>query len=58
MIIEKHIEREKRVYDKDLLDDNQRLANAQKQTKNYLDQVVYTNQPTAAYFAQFNTTTR
>ncbi|CAF4142405.1 unnamed protein product, partial [Adineta steineri] len=47
-----------RVYEHDLYDDNQRLANEQRNLKKYLDSVVYTNQPTAAYFMQFNTTTR
>ncbi|CAF1288734.1 unnamed protein product [Adineta steineri] len=58
MIIEKQIEGERRVYEHDLYDDNQRLANEQRNLKKYLDSVVYTNQPTAAYFMQFNTTTR
>jgi hypothetical protein len=58
MIIEKEIERERRTYEHDLYNDNQRLANEQKNLKTYLDQVVYTNQPTAAYFMQFNTTSR
>lgn len=58
MIMEKQIEREKRTYEQDVLHDNQRLATVQHNQKAYLDQVVYTNQPTAAYFMQFNTTTR
>jgi len=58
MILEKEIERERRTYEHDLYNDNQRLANEQKHLKTYLDQVVYTNQPTAAYFMQFNTTSR
>lgn len=56
--MEKQIEREKRTYEQDVLHDNQRLATVQHNQKAYLDQVVYTNQPTAAYFMQFNTTTR
>ncbi len=39
-------------------DENKRLDYEQKSHKNYLDKVVYTNQPTAAYFMQFNTSTR
>lgn len=58
MIIEKHIERERRTYEQDLNKDNQRLANEQRNLKAYLDRVVYTNQPTAAYFTQFNTSSR
>ena len=34
------------------------LAGEQKDQKEYLDNVVYTNPPTAHYFTQFNTTTR
>jgi len=34
------------------------LAGEQKDQKEYLDKVVYTNPPTAHYFTQFNTTTR
>lgn len=56
--MEKQIEREKRTYEKDVYGDNQRLANEQRNLKAYLDRVVYTNQPTAAYFMQFNTTSR
>ena len=58
MIIEKQIEREHREYERNLYDYNQRLANEQRNLKAYLDRVVYTNQPTAAYFMQFNTTSR
>jgi hypothetical protein len=58
MIIEKQIEREKRTLEQDLYGDNQRLSNEQRNLKSYLDNVVYTNQPTAAYFMQFNTTSR
>jgi hypothetical protein len=58
MIAEKQIEREQRTLDHDLYNDNQRLANEQRHLKSYLDRVVYTNQPTAAYFMQFNTSSR
>lgn len=37
---------------------NLALAKEQKDQKDFLDQVVYTNPPTAHYFTQFNTTTR
>jgi len=37
---------------------NLALAVEQKDQKEYLDKVVYTNPPTASYFTQFNTTTR
>jgi hypothetical protein len=58
MIVEKQIEREKRAIEHDIYNDNQRLANEQHNLKEYLDRVIYTNQPTAAYFMQFNTTSR
>ncbi|CAF4129275.1 unnamed protein product [Rotaria socialis] len=58
MIIEKHVEHEKRTFEQDVYNDNQRLANEQRNLKAYLDRVVYTNQPTAAYFMQFNTSSR
>ncbi len=58
MIAENQIEREKRTLEHDIYNDNQRLSNEQKNLKTYLDRVVYTNQPTAAYFMQFNTSSR
>lgn len=58
MIAEKQIERERRALQHDLYQDNQRLSNEQRNLKAYLDRVVYTNQPTAAYFTQFNTSSR
>ena len=38
--------------------DNRRLAQEQNSHKEFLDKEVYTNPPTAAYFMQFNTTSR
>ncbi|CAF0926784.1 unnamed protein product [Adineta ricciae] len=58
MVAEKQMEREQHLYDRDVYNDNQRLAREQRNLKEYLDRVVYTNQPTAAYHAQFNTTSR
>ena len=58
LIVEKHVERERRAVDHEQYNDNQRLANEQRNLKAYLDRVVYTNQPTAAYFTQFNTSSR
>ena len=43
---------------KQLADENKRLGNEQKAFGEYMDKEVYTNEPTAAYFMQFNTTTR
>ncbi len=58
MIAEKQIDRERRTLQQDIYNDNQRLSNEQRNLKGYLDRVVYTNQPTAAYFTQFNTSSR
>ncbi|UJR27279.1 hypothetical protein I4U23_008574 [Adineta vaga] len=58
MIAEKQLERERRTNQHELYYDNQRLSNEQQNLKAYLDRVVYTNQPTAAYFTQFNTSSR
>ncbi|CAF3228176.1 unnamed protein product [Rotaria sp. Silwood2] len=58
MIIEKQVERERRANEHNLYNDNQRLSNEQRNLKAYLDRVVYTNQPTAAYFTQFNNSSR
>ncbi|KAM6144167.1 RIB43A-like with coiled-coils protein 1 isoform 1-T2 [Erethizon dorsatum] len=37
---------------------NQQLAKDQKAQQNYLNSVIYTNQPTAQYYLQFNTSSR
>jgi hypothetical protein len=58
MIAEKQIDRERRAFRHEVNEDNQRLSNEQRNLKAYLDRVVYTNQPTAAYFTQFNTSSR
>ena len=58
MITEKKIERKERELLQKLTDENKRLDYEQKSHKDYLDKVVYTNQPTASYFMQFNTSTR
>ncbi|CAF1565588.1 unnamed protein product [Rotaria magnacalcarata] len=58
MIAERQIERERRAQELNLYNDNQRLSNEQRNLKAYLDRVVYTNQPTAAYFTQFNSSSR
>jgi hypothetical protein len=58
MIAERQLERQERDYARDLTEQNKRLDYEQKSQKNYLNNVVYTNQPTAAYFMQFNTQTR
>lgn len=53
-------EKDRRVKDlnKQLATENNRLGNEQNAHQGYLDKEVYTNRPTAAYFMQWNTTTR
>lgn len=38
--------------------ENNQIADEQKARNNYLENVVFTNQPTMEYFSQFNTSTR
>ena len=58
MIAERQLERREQELARQLEDENRRLNNEQKSHLDYLNKVVYTNQPTAAYFMQFNTSTR
>jgi hypothetical protein len=58
MIIEKQLERKEKELLQNLADENKRLDFEQKSHQDHLKKVVYTNQPTAAYFMQFNTSTR
>lgn len=58
IIAERAIERKKKEIEKDKADENRRLAAEQRAKMDYLDSEVYTNPPTAAYFMQFNTTSR
>lgn len=44
--------------DKQMAEENRQMGVEQKNKKEYLEKVVYTNRPTAAYFDQFNTSTR
>ena len=56
--MEKKKEEEIRELQKRLDEENKRLQFEQKAHQNFLNKTVYTNQPTAAYFMQFNTSTR
>ncbi|KAH9488209.1 Protein Tax-1 [Bulinus truncatus] len=58
LLIERELERKNRDLQKALADENRRLAQEQKAHVDFLNKEVYTNPPTAAYFMQFNTTTR
>lgn len=57
-LLERQQNRMKKELDKQMATDNSRLAQEQKSHKDFLYNEVYTNQPTAAYFMQFNTTSR
>lgn len=51
-------DRRRRDINDQLATENRRLADEQKSHQRYLDQDVYTNVPTAAYFMQWNTCSR
>ena len=57
-MIERELERKRKDLEKAQADENRRLALEQKAHKEFLDKELYTNPPTAAYFMQFNTSTR
>jgi hypothetical protein len=58
LIMEEKTQKTRKQLARSLMLENQRLAAEQKKQLEYLDKEVYTNQPTDAYFSQFNTTTR
>jgi len=58
MLLEREAERKREELNKRNADENRRLAQEQQSHKNFLDKEVYTNPPAAAYFMQFNTSTR
>lgn len=57
-ITEKQVARQEAELRKRQDDENKRLNYEQKSHQEHLNKVAYTNQPTAAYFMQFNTSTR
>ena len=58
IIAERQLERKEKELAKALDEENRRLDYEQKAHLEHLNKVVYTNQPTAAYFMQFNTSSR
>ncbi|GFO15542.1 rib43a-like with coiled-coils protein 2 [Plakobranchus ocellatus] len=58
LLIERELDRKRRELEKAQADENRRLAAEQKAHLDFLNKEVYTNPPSAAYFMQFNTTTR
>jgi vacuolar-type H+-ATPase subunit I/STV1 len=57
-LLERENERRRRALDQQLADENRRLSAEQRSHQDYLTKNVYTNEPTAAYFMQWNTSTR
>ncbi|XP_011646865.1 RIB43A-like with coiled-coils protein 2 isoform X2 [Pogonomyrmex barbatus] len=55
---ERELNQRKSELNKKIAEENLRLAEQQKQHQEYLNQVVYKNQPTAAFYEQFNRATR
>ncbi|KAK3608307.1 hypothetical protein CHS0354_030757 [Potamilus streckersoni] len=58
MLLEREMARKKAELNRQQIDENRRLAQEQRAHQEFLDKEVYTNPPTAAYFMQFNTSTR
>ncbi|XP_050412999.1 RIB43A-like with coiled-coils protein 2 [Patella vulgata] len=58
LLLEREADRKRRDITKQLADENRRLSQEQKAHKDFLYKEVYTNPPTAAYFMQWNTTSR
>jgi hypothetical protein len=57
-LMEREADRVRRGLEEEQVSSNTRLANEQKSNLEYIDKEVYTNRPTAAYFQQWNTTSR
>lgn len=57
-LLEREQERMRRQLLAQVADENRRLGAEQKAHQDYLNKDVYTNKPTAAYFMQWNTSTR
>lgn len=58
LLMEREADRIKKALEKEQVASNARLAAEQKSNQEYMDNEVYTNRPTAAYFQQWNTTSR
>lgn len=58
LLLEREKERLKKELERQQADENKRLAAEQKNHQDFMDKEVYTNKPNAAYFQQWNTTTR
>lgn len=58
LLKEREESRKMKAINREIQEENLRLAAEQKNRNKYFDKVVYTNRPTPDYFSQFNTTTR
>ncbi|KAL5014286.1 hypothetical protein ScPMuIL_008556 [Solemya velum] len=58
MLIERELERKRKEIELEQAEENRRLSHDQKSHQEFLSKEVYSNQPTASYFMQFNTSTR
>ncbi|XP_033647510.1 RIB43A-like with coiled-coils protein 2 [Asterias rubens] len=58
LLMEREQDRIKKGLEKEQVESNIRLGSEQKSNLDYMDKEVYTNRPTAAYFQQWNTTSR
>lgn len=58
LLKEREESRKIKAINREIQEENIRLAAEQKNRIQYFDKVVYTNRPTPDYFSQFNTTTR
>ena len=57
-IIEQQIQENNRQFSYYLANENQNLAQAQRDHEDYLGSIVYRSAPTAAFYQQFSTTSR
>lgn len=57
-LLEREYQRNRRQLNTQMADENKRLSAEQKAHQEYLNKDVYTNKPTAAYFMQWNTSSR
>ncbi|ESN91169.1 hypothetical protein HELRODRAFT_90340 [Helobdella robusta] len=57
-LMERDVERKRKEMMKMLADENLKLAREQRSMQQYLNKDLYTNEPTAEFFKQFNTSTR
>ncbi|XP_071960398.1 RIB43A-like with coiled-coils protein 2 [Antedon mediterranea] len=58
ILMDREQDRLRKALEKDQADENRRLSAEQRSHKDYLDNEVYTNKPTAQFFQQWNTSSR